>query len=638
MKNALTRLDDPDHRAWLWVGCALFATLSLFFWLSYLPVVLLFDSDSYFHLAAAREYGQNGMLHALPWARFSIMRDGYGDKELLFHLLLVPFATWMNPEQGCKLALSLLDAAFITSIAVLAGRALGARGLLWSLLIALGSGSLALRLIRLRPELLAIILLLWFTWFCAQRRWLAAAALALLYALSYTALQALLGLCGLWFIAERLINGRWAFRVVLIPSAAVALGVLVHPQFPANARMWLVQNFSFWVNKAALPVGAEFQPLSTATWLRQDFGFLLAGAGLLLCARAGTATRKDAAPRSAPALYFLIGAGAFSALFMFMSRFTSFAVPFCIVGACWELHRRGLRPGNTIAHVGGIAVPALLAVLVGVLGVKNVGGVAFSALAGGGAMSEPARENLRAIGRALPDGAKVAATWGEAEDYLFWAPQARFLNVLDPVFMFVPHPELFAAQQAIFDGKPVDIPLIAKQLLDSDYLAFSVSQSPSLAPRVKADPRMRQLVAGHNRLFAIAPGKNRDFVLDWQVAKGGAGGMRVPYPRAGNAAARALEGYVDLSRVPSAAGKCVLLTHDWQEARAAQTVYELGGVGPFALWLDGQQRVQTAAPSPAIIGQGVGVVLQLSAGAHQIAVRSCPAAGRHMFYLLRRSL
>ena len=57
-----------------------------------------YDADGYYHLAVARAYAERGMPDGLEWARFSIMREGFGDKELLFHWLLAPFAATLRAQ------------------------------------------------------------------------------------------------------------------------------------------------------------------------------------------------------------------------------------------------------------------------------------------------------------------------------------------------------------------------------------------------------------------------------------------------------------------------------------------------------------------------------------------------------------
>ena len=82
------------------------------------------DTDSYYHLAVARLYAQNGIVDELPWARFSAMRHGFGDKEILFHVLLMPFAR----GDGGRIAIALLNAILAGVITWLAVEAIGAWG------------------------------------------------------------------------------------------------------------------------------------------------------------------------------------------------------------------------------------------------------------------------------------------------------------------------------------------------------------------------------------------------------------------------------------------------------------------------------------------------------------------------------
>src|SRR5689334_14292923 len=91
------------------------------------PAHLLYDSDSYYHLAVARLYASDSLLAKIPWARMSILGDG-GDKDSLFHIMLMPFVPW--GAAGGRVALALFNAAIATVIATLAMRAIGFAGAL----------------------------------------------------------------------------------------------------------------------------------------------------------------------------------------------------------------------------------------------------------------------------------------------------------------------------------------------------------------------------------------------------------------------------------------------------------------------------------------------------------------------------
>src|SRR5207249_2037490 len=108
-------------------------------------------TDSYYHLAAARLYAHEGLVKDLPWARFSALGQGFGDKEVLFHLLLVPFARLADPVLGGKLALALLNGAVAAALAAWALRALGTWGVLVPLWVMGTATDFTLRTLRLRP-------------------------------------------------------------------------------------------------------------------------------------------------------------------------------------------------------------------------------------------------------------------------------------------------------------------------------------------------------------------------------------------------------------------------------------------------------------------------------------------------------
>ena len=426
------------------------------FYALYMPLVLLFDTDSYLHLAIAREYGQQGMLQSLDWARFSVMHDGYGDKELLFHLFLAPFAGWMDAETGGKLALALLNALIATTLFHLGSRAQGRWGGLAALLVFGLSGTFALRMIRLRPELLSVLLLLWIVMAAGQRRYRTLAALTFAYAYAHTAVQALFGLCIGWFVWNAWAHRRWCWQLLAYPAAAIGLAFVLHPQFPANLDIWVVQNVDFFKYKSVLDVGEEFRSLTTKELLTLDWAWAAA-----LVAMVWSRKRDDAeAPPREIAPAFWIAALPFGVLFAMMSRFSTLFVPLATLGLLFELRERGFVLGATTQLPGGRAIrTTVVALLIGALGCTWTGRQVVTVLENGGSMAPANRDAFVDFDANLPDGATVAAPWGLAGDLVFWAPQGLYLNLFDPVFMAVAHPEKHRAQAAIFAGAEPDTPL-----------------------------------------------------------------------------------------------------------------------------------------------------------------------------------
>jgi hypothetical protein len=428
--------------------------------------------------------------------------------------------------------------------------------------------------------------------------------------------------------------------MLLWPAAGVGLGIVLHPQFPANVRIWLLQNVLRYL--VPLPdAGPEMRSGLAAGRLLYDSGLALGLAVLWRSGRQAEAPRDPAAERMRA--YAFLALLVFGGFFVVLpERFGLYLAPLAVLVVACGLGARGLRPS---AHLmlRDRRIPVALALLpVFALGAVSVGNLRRG-LVEGGCFNREWHKLGEAFLRAVPVGARVAASWTESESYAFWAPQGRYPNVLDPVFMAIPRPEAYRASLSLFEGSAPDVPLLVHQSLSSDLLGFAARRT-QLLRRTAADPRLKTLLAGDHVLFALAPGANRAFTLDWHTAPLGQRASSVdrlqvagwpPYPRFGEPSSEAIEGFVDQSRVgpPTA---CRVFARTFQVESPRQARWELSAWGPSSLWLDGRQVVHALAGSQAVLGEGVLVELPLSASEHLMAVESCPRDGVGGFYLVAR--
>lgn len=605
---------------------------------------VLYDADAYYHLAIARTYAREGFVRQLPQLRASLLGSHFGDKELLFHTLLEPFAAAPDPMAGGRLALALLDGLLLAGLGLLAYRAVGLPGLLLPFWLVYASPELSWRLVRLRPELLSLGLLLAATWAAARERYRLLGVLAVVYTLSYTAFQAFLGLVLVWFLFFGQVRRRWSWRLLLYPVLGVGVGLLVHPAFPDNLRIWAVQNVGFFFHKGTLDVGTEIRPNTTDVVLMANLGLWL---GLLAAWRSRRRLRPPTEADARLADAFGLAAAAFAGLYLLMSRFSTYAVPFLTLWVLFEIRRSGCGLGWWTRLPGRGRIPSLAALAV-CLAVSFP--VAVRQLDLFARRSDPGPREVRLtdrrdLGRAMPAGARVAAPWRVTGTYLLWAPQGRYLNVLDPLFMDAPHPDLYELQQAIFTGREPDVPLASTVGLDSDYLAYATPGSSStLGRRLASDPRVVYLHRGIHVLVHFVPPPPATFVLDWRWRPAPAAGQGederpwAPYPRRAGAVGRELEGYVDARRVEKRGRGCLLFEHTERTEASAERVYELAPYGPATLRLDGAEVVKLGEGRRAVLGGGALVPLRLAPGRHRFTVLSCPdpATGRNGFYLARR--
>lgn len=422
------------------------------------PPHLIYDSDSYYHLAVARLYASDGLAAKIPWGRMSLLAGG-GDKDFLFHLALMPFAQFGAP--GGRVALALINALIATLIAAISSQRIGFAGALVPPWLWIAAPPFLGRVLRLRPELLALLLIILAIKASAKQL----GVLAFLFALSYTAWHVFLALSVLWWLAERY-DLRW-------PILGTLAGLFLRPYPLANLRLWYVQNVEFFFRKGTLDVGSEITPPDAWYFTSAMFFFAM----LIVLKPLKVKNRR-----------LMIAAAIFAVLFLFMSRMAVYAFPLValLVIVDTDVHPRAYAIAFTICAL--LAIPlASDSTAVTLLRMR----------------ANPEAE-WRAFGASIPPGARVAADWESSEHYAFFAPQGRYLNVLDPIYMALPHPREYAALRRVISGQDPDPATTIAKVLDSDYLAYSSIDVPSaLNERVHRDPKFAVVRDGINVLARV---------------------------------------------------------------------------------------------------------------------------------------
>jgi hypothetical protein len=589
---------------------------------AYAALPVLFDADSYYHVAVGRLYHERGLVDGLAWARMSVLHGAFGDKELLFHLLLVPGAALGHPEGGAAVVMALLGAGIAGVLAAEGFRCLGGWGWVVPVLVLAGSSDFALRLLRVRPEMLALLLLLLALRAAARAQGVRLALVAALFALGYTAWHALLAVIVLLALWERWSARRSAWALVGWTAIGVAVGLVVHPGFADNLRVWAVQNLDFFLRNPTADFGPEIGARTTRDVLALNAVWAL-GVATLAGSGSGRVARRERE-------FVTIAALAFGLLYLVMARFVTYAVPLATLAAlAWHA---GDRRGATVELPGGRGIPFALAMAGCLALVPAQLATTAARVAQARAMQPGVRADWEAMGRALPDGARVFAPWSATESLVFWAPQAAYLNVLDPLFMRAADPARYRTYVEVVEGREPDVPLVARAEFDSEFYADD-GQYPGPRRRLRGDPRAVALHDGLGFAFRMAP-QEESFWTDWQVRTGD-GAAAVPYPRADDPVARRLEGYVDGRRLGRTAD-CVVFTRVEEVSEAVDLWLELAPYGPAELALDGRPVGVVRDARWAILGEGLVVSLALTPGRHEVAVRTCRAGEQLGFYAVVR--
>jgi hypothetical protein len=289
---------------------------------------------------------------------------------------------------------------------------------------------------------------------------------------------------------------------------------------------------------------------------------------------------REARERRSELPFAIVPAAVFAILFVGMARMATYAFPLATLAILFAIG----RPQKIAA-----AIALVIAMVVSVPAASNP--MLIHLLRN--AKRITSETEWTKFGRAVPPGAKVAADWERGELFAFWAPQGRYLNVLDPIFMALPYPKEYATQRKLFDGTAPDV-VASMRALDSDFIAFDWTDATGpFLERVRSDPRLRVIYGGYNVLMQA---------------------RTVPSVA-----------YIDLR---ATAHPCAETT-----MTAAGGRYRFAPYGPSTLSVDGVKQLEIRGVPLAILHRGI--VFEVPPGTHQIAVRTCVAAEDAGFYLVR---
>lgn len=268
-------------------------SLAFFSWIQDSPTLL--DPDGFYHIRAAAIISEQGVIADFPYLPFTTLNDDYIDHHLLYHLLLVPFISWLPPFFGAKLLQALLASLVVVGFFLLL-KAWKITGAWWYAYLLLLTPAFVFRMSLLKSSALSVLILLaGFYALNARRRWLLF-LLAWLYAWSYggwfllslaagfqTAaiiIDKVLGAeplatvrkVGLLGASARLFRGCFdlaAWSAVFGSILGALAGLVSSPYFP--------QNLSFyWLHIVQIAlINAQSQIAVGAEWYPYNFGDLI---------------------------------------------------------------------------------------------------------------------------------------------------------------------------------------------------------------------------------------------------------------------------------------------------------------------------------------------------------------------------
>lgn len=435
-----------------WVGIAIAAAAVVgYFSLLRLLAPNPWDYDEYFHVGLAREL-HNGMPASFHWTPFSLAYERFADKELLFHILLMPF-TGLPFERGALAGAMLGQLLVVGAFAWVLWRLRVAHAPVYLLALTAMGTTFVSRMAMCRPHHGEIgFTILFLGLLLLEAPPLALGAVAAVFGLFHASGWLPVAFATMWLLATRFdaaapVRRRWLD--VVAPGLGWAAGQCLHPAFPHNLHLLWVQNVTV-LSKATAgeeelrsQIGIELQPLESRLLFDQWPALLTAAVLVILVATRPGWRRPQVLLIAGLAILALL-----TGLFLWL-RFFELAVPLTLLAIAAGSRLPESPPRRQAAGAALAGVVALI--LVGNL-------FTFKRLrdyrVGQFAPPRPMAEWLAEHGRR---GERVfTANWADSAPLFYYAPHLQSLVILDPTFFLMADPERFRLYVDIVEGREAE--------------------------------------------------------------------------------------------------------------------------------------------------------------------------------------
>jgi hypothetical protein len=434
----------------------------------------LVDRDSLYHARYANLLPERGLSREFPWTQESVWRDAFSDKEFLFHVLLAPFCRGDDPAAGAKVAAWLMGVGLLgTLVFVLSRNGIRAAWFWVCLVPALGNHFL-FRMQEVRPAILSVILLLLGLHFLLKSRWRSLAIVGFVYSWTYTAPHLLIIFAGVDALVRWGDERRFEWRGLAFAAGGVVAGLVLHPYFPNDLRLWWIMNVEI-VARAwdlggdpAVRLGSEFGSVLPRSLVVSSTLVLLFFVGTFLAAAYRGSSFSGRTRRLAA---FMIGG---FLMYLLSGRFIEYFAPLALLAAASAVEDLWPRDG---------AWPKRRIVLVNLASFLAIVLTARSVWDTHRALKTYPAPDLAGAARWLksnvpPREKVIHLDWGDFPQLFYYDPSHYYLVGLDPMFMYVRNADRLRLLEDIKAGRrPLDPEELAEKF-QSRWLVLRPLRQP----------------------------------------------------------------------------------------------------------------------------------------------------------------
>jgi len=441
----------------------------------------LYDADGYLHIRMAEFLRDLGPRYNFHWARFSTFNGNFGDKDFLYHALLIPFTFFKNIFFGVKIAAFIFTSILFLGFYLILKKY--SSKLILPIFLAgfLLSGLFMETVSSPRPMTIVILINLLAIHFLIQKKCLWVLFTAFFYTLIHVTSPLVIFYACIIEIIRRFDKKEFYAKNILFAAIGVLAGFIAHPNFPNNIIVFYLNSILvpiYTMRTGVLELGAEFFPLNTREYMLQ-YPIVIIGIISVLY----IAVTRMPKPRFETKV-FLALAMLFFVLSFTCKRYLSHGYLIMLMAfSCYFSDY--FEIGKKITK----QVMAALITLFIILAVNSFNGIRYNAF-----VARVINGHYETMGKwmekNIPEGELIFhANWSDSQYFIGLNPKDDYFVTLDPVYMYNKNPELYRIYRDVSFGRTQDPYSVFKDVFNVKYGYAGKSYFNGLIEQVRKDPR-----------------------------------------------------------------------------------------------------------------------------------------------------
>jgi len=464
----------------------------------------LFDPDSYYNIAISNFIRDAGFHYEFRWTSFSVFNGSFADKDLLLHIIILPFLyVTANPLLAGKFAILFCIAMFLLAYAFILRKYLSDIAASLFMILPITSWIVSAYLLQLRSVTLANILAILGIYSIINRKFFYIFILSLLYSLAHVSFFMLIIFAFVCEILRALSKEGISAKTILLVMLGSAVGTAVHPNFPNNLLSLYLNGILVprdLVGGMGMVFSGELGALDTRAALIDNFAlFFTLNIILWILFQAKKRASLATAVWLASSIIYLTLA-MFAVRYWYQANLYTFIALASLVHDFKEsgvFKRTSSKIFILIISCSIIAVP-----LVAINFQRLMQFIKFS-----GEHSLRMEKTASWMSANIPKGRIIYHSYYDDSSYFICLdPGNSYINTNDPVYMYYRYPREFAIMNDLSMGKVSEPWKIFKKVFRADY--GYVRKVEPLFRQIVSEPEHFKMIYedGESAIFELKSG------------------------------------------------------------------------------------------------------------------------------------